>query len=63
MSGLKKFFGYFAFIPDLLRIALAIRKAVVEGETRAKVKDDLKVIEEAFNEKDAQKLNDLFNSK
>ena len=50
-------------LPELIQLLKALQKQIDEAETDRKVKNDLKTISEAFREKDAAKLNALFNSK
>lgn len=50
-------------LPQILKLIDEIDKRNKELEIQRKVKDDVKVIHEAFVAKDAKKLNDLFNSK
>lgn len=49
-------------LPELLELIRAIQKANQEVKTDKKIKDDLRKISEAFKDKDAKKLNDVFNS-
>jgi hypothetical protein len=55
------FLSLLKYIPDLIALVKAIRKAIDEAETDRKVKDDLKAITEAFNAKDSNYLNHIFN--
>lgn len=50
-------------LPALIRFLNAIQKANAARETETKLADDVKVIHDAFETKDASKLNDLFNSR
>ena len=50
-------------IPDLIKLWNAVHDRVEEVEKSKRVKEDLKKIEEAFSEKDPDKLNAIFNSK
>ncbi len=56
------FISLVASIPDLIKLWTAVQKRIQEGEQDRKVQDDLKKIQEAFNEKDPSKLHDIFNS-
>lgn len=49
-------------LPTILKIIEYAQKAQEEAETKRQVADDLKIIEQAFKEKDAEKLRSLFNS-
>lgn len=59
---IKLVLAFLANLPELLRIIALLQKNLESAETDRKVKDDLKKIETAFKDKDASKLNDLFNS-
>lgn len=56
------FISLVASIPDLIKLWTAVQKRIQESEQDRKVKDDLKKIQEAFNEKDPSKLDHIFNS-
>lgn len=49
-------------LPDLIKLLQALQKTIEEANTDRKVTDDLKSLHEAFSEKDASKLNHIFNS-
>jgi hypothetical protein len=49
-------------LPDLIRLLQAMQKAIDQTAVDRKVKDDLKSLHEAFNAKDAAKINAIFNS-
>lgn len=48
-------------LPELIKLVKNIQKQIEEQNTDQKVKDDLKKINKAFEDKDAKALNDLFN--
>jgi hypothetical protein len=50
-------------LPELLKLIKSLQTAADQAEEDRKVKEDLKKIHEAFNEKDASKLNDLFSNR
>lgn len=54
---------FFKALPALVELVRELQKAQVEAQVEKKVADDVKTIKEAFKNRDAQKLNDLFNSK
>lgn len=49
-------------LPQILRLIELLEKAEREAKTERKVKDDLEKINKAFEENDASKLKDIFNS-
>jgi hypothetical protein len=49
-------------LPTILKIIEHVQKANEKAQTDRKVKEDLALVEEAFREKDAEKLNKIFNS-
>ena len=49
-------------LPELIKLVKNIEKQIEAKKTDEKVKDDLKKINEAFEKKDAEALNKLFNS-
>lgn len=53
--------GFLKIIADLYSLYRAIKKYLDEVEADRKVKDDVQKITEAFNTKDATKLNAIFN--
>jgi hypothetical protein len=55
--------GFLKIIADLYSLYKAIKKYLDEVEAERKVKDDVQKITEAFNAKDASKLNDIFNNR
>lgn len=62
MTLVKLLFVILKHLPQILALIEVIEKGVREAETKRKVADDLNKIAEAFKEKDAKKLNDIFNS-
>lgn len=59
---MKTLIAFIQCLPTLLKIIAYAQKANEEAETQRHVKEDLKVIEDAFKEQDAEKLRALFNS-
>jgi hypothetical protein len=57
------FFSILLALPDLIKLYQAIQKRINDTETDRKVKDDLKSIKKAFDEKDSSALNHIFNNK
>lgn len=51
-----------ANLPEILRVVELLEKRAQEGATNAKIKEDFKAIGDAFEKKDAEALNRLFNS-
>lgn len=49
-------------LPDVIKLLQAMQVAVDQANTERKVTDDLKSLHEAFNAKDASKLDHIFNS-
>ncbi|MDH4163341.1 MAG: hypothetical protein OEW15_11730 [Nitrospirota bacterium] len=47
-------------LPDLIKLLQIIDKTIQKGETDRKVKDDLKVLHQAFADKDGAKVTALF---
>ena len=60
---MMNFISFLASIPDLIKLWSAVQKRIEQSEEDRKVKDDLKKISEAFDEKNPDKLNAIFNSK
>jgi hypothetical protein len=54
--------GFLKNIADLYSLYKAFKNYLDVVEAERKVKDDVKKITEAFNSKDASKLNDIFNN-
>lgn len=50
-------------LPLIIEILKSIQKAIDEAQLERKVSDDLKVVHNAFSERDASKLNALFRSR
>lgn len=59
---MSTFWALLLSLPDLFKLVKVLELAAKEAETNRKVKDDIKTIHQAFEQKDAQKLNDLFSS-
>lgn len=56
------FLNFIAALPDLIKLLQAVQKRIDESGVERKVADDIKTIHEAFDAKDPNKLNMLFNS-
>jgi hypothetical protein len=51
-----------AYLPEILRLIKAIQENQKKSEIERLLKDDIKIINKAFEEQDAKALNDLFNN-
>jgi hypothetical protein len=49
-------------LPDLLKLVSVLQRRAEEAAVKAQIAKDVKTIHEAFDQNDAQKLNDLFKS-
>jgi len=58
----KGFWALLVSLPEILKLIENIQKANKERKIQKKVNDDIKKINEAFEQKDADKLNEIFNS-
>lgn len=47
-------------LPELIKLLQAMQSAISEAETDRKVKDDIRLVAEAFKTKDSTKLNQIF---
>lgn len=56
------FLTWIQYIPELIGIFNAVKKRIEEVETDRKVSDDLKAIQRAFDEKNIDHLNSIFNN-
>lgn len=59
---LKELAALIVAFPEIMKLLKNIQKNLDEQATQKKVKEDLAVINKAFEEKDAKALHDLFNS-
>lgn len=59
---IKAISAFIVALPELLKLIKNIQNKIEEQKKDEKVKDDLKKINEAFENKDAKALNDIFNS-
>lgn len=50
-------------LPAIIEFLKALQKAKQQRDDETKLSEDVKVIQKAFEERDAEKLNALFNSK
>ena len=49
-------------IPDLIKLLAALEQAAKKAETARKVRDDLKALQKAIDDKDASSVAHIFNS-
>ena len=59
---LKAIYALIISLPEILRLIKELEKRHKEESKNRKIKEDLKEIEQAFKERDADKLRDIFNS-
>lgn len=50
-------------LPEIIALLKEIQKRIDEQQTEKKIKDEVKIIHQAFLLKDASRLQNLFNSK
>lgn len=62
MTILKLIFSFFYHSPDLLKLFLLVEKNIQESNTERKTGQDIKAIKNAFKNKDASILRDVFNN-
>lgn len=62
MKTLKALFTLIVAFPKIIELLETIHKRIEEAETQRKVEDDLKAINEAFKNQDAEALRKIFNS-
>lgn len=55
--------AFLGALPDLIKLLQVLQRRIDEEGIDRHVKDDVKLIHEAFDAKDPSKLNALFNSK
>lgn len=48
-------------LPEIISLILIIKKKIDEDKVDRKVSDDIKAIKQAFANRDASALNDVFN--
>jgi len=58
---MKTLWAFMTALPELIRLIKNIERRVAKVKEDKKVNEDLKAINEAFETKDAAKLNDIFN--
>lgn len=63
MNVLSALLAFFKALPDLLKLIQTLQARIDEAGIERHVAEDVKTINDAFNQKDATKLNSLFNSK
>lgn len=59
---MQSLLAFLLALPELIPIYKEIRDAIREGKTIKRIQDDRKKIRQAFKDKDAKALNDIFNS-
>lgn len=62
MNLLNALYALIIALPEILRLLKEIEKRHQDELKNKKIKEDLKKIEEAFKDRDADKLRDVFNS-
>ncbi len=60
---MKTLWEFMAALPALLKLFQTLQKRIDEAGVDRKVVQDVKTIHEAFDAKDAEKLNALFSSR
>lgn len=58
----KNLWALLVALPDILKLIENLQKAAQEIETDRKVKQDIQIINQAFENNDAEALRILFNS-
>lgn len=59
---MKVIIAFFQALPELIKLVTVLQKAADEAETSRKVKEDVAEIHQAFLNKDANALNNLFSN-
>lgn len=59
---MRTFFALLIALPEIWKLIQRIEKQIDGAKIERKVKEDFKVINEAFEKQDSNKLNKLFNS-
>lgn len=62
MTLLKALLALIVALPDIIKMIEHLQRMADNSEEDRKVKDDLKKINEAFENKDAEALNRVFDS-
>lgn len=62
MSLFKALISLMIALPEILKLINNIKKAADDDAKIARVKQDIEKINQAFETKDAGKLNEIFNS-
>lgn len=62
MNIAKLIYTLILILPDILKLIERIEKRNIEQGLDKKVQDDIKIITKAFEDKNADALNSLFNS-
>lgn len=63
MSVIKLIWAFLMNLQGLVSLLKQIQVSIEEAQSEKKVKDGIKVINDAFKSKDANALRDLFNGK
>lgn len=59
---MKTLIAFIAALPEIIRLVNKVQKEIERQQTNRKVADDIKAINDAFEARDAEKLNEIFNS-
>lgn len=59
---MKAFFALLMSLPEILSIIRTLEKMAREHEKKAKIKKDMRAIDEAFKNQDFDSLRDIFKS-
>lgn len=59
---MKTLIAFIAALPEIIRLVKKVQTEIERQQTNRKVADDIKAINDAFEARDAQKLNEIFNS-
>lgn len=58
---IKGLVALIAALPEILRLVRNLQARIDEAEAERKLKDDIKKINDAFQDNDAEALNEVFN--
>lgn len=62
MKSVQLFWALLVALPDILKLIENLQKEAEKVETDRKVKQDIQIINQAFEKQDAEALRILFNS-
>lgn len=54
--------AFFTALPELVRLVKTMQRQIEEANTKRKVKEDVKAINEAFKKKDPDSLKRIFDT-